>query len=435
MASNIAQPTPNPTNPGIATDPWGQTSNNPPGSQYASDYSYSTSSLWMEAIKREIIDVAPQRYLALKVLYQMAFQNRIRSEHKYFEKDWQRPEILVNAWNHNTGVITLSGTYATEELMPATKGDIIQCPGGTVLIVTDRTHSAVADSATLTVAAQTGGSLTAGLMSADDYLNIGGPVIADGMNEFLHYDRVKVDEKFNYIMNFQRACRWGRRELVEAQNSGTTNYLELDKQEKIDQIRVDMMWALFNGYRGEFSIPGATSGNYKAKTMYGIYPLMVNAGAPHTSVTASGLREAFKWLAFESNHKAEGGTRVVYATAENITKLSEAYKATLTRFKPEDKMADLDLDMIKFGGMNFVMVPCELFRERTVFPETWKDKLIIVDQASLTPVILANTPHMDMGMTDNKQRGSYRDYTDWWVEAQIGLEYANPAGGFYIDLT
>jgi len=113
-----------------------------------------------------------------------------------------------------------------------------------------------------------------------------------------------------------------------------------------------------------FIILGSVSGNYSAKCTEVYFQSMSRAGSLNATVSLSGLPTAFESLAHASNYKREGGTRFVYATDANLFQLSKAYKDEKTRYTPESKLADLNLEQIVLGTARFVLVPCELFKRR-----------------------------------------------------------------------
>jgi hypothetical protein len=169
--------------------------------------------------------------------------------------------------------------------------------------------------------------------------------------------------------------------------------------------------------------------------MGGIYPTMIAAGAPAVSAAVSGLQTAFETLAFQTNFKKEGGVRMVYGTDEKLYELSKVYKEDKVRYEPNSKIADLNLYQYNIGNMKFVPVSCELFRDDSVLPPAFKDRLIVVDQESIKPVKFKGMPQIQVGQTNNMQRGSYRNYTDWWVQANLSMQFNNPQGGFIIDIS
>jgi len=371
----------------------------------------------------------------LKILYAKPMAEMPSDEFSYFERTFGRPPIVVDAWDHTTGTMALAANYAAATDVPVVVGDVLYTTTGVPVIVTSVSFVTGAGNTDIVVAAQTGGSLTAGMFSASDVVAIQAPIIADGMDSFLHYDRMKTVERYNYIQLFQRANRWSKIELQKLINMGTTDYYSHETQEKIKQLRNDLFSAYFNGTRGEFSIPGENSTFWKAKCMGGIYPSMVAAGSEHATVALGGLKTAFEELAFDTNYKAEGSVRFVYGTDKMIYELSKSYKEDKVRYTPDNMIANLNLDEIRVGSQRYVLVPCELFKENSVLPEEWATKLLVLDQDSITPVKMTGLPHIEVGVTDNKSRGSYRDYEDWWVKAMLSMKFNNPVGSFYIDVT
>ncbi len=403
---------------------------NPLGSTYDA---VNVTNLIRDAIQYAIYDLAPAQYDALKILSMAPVETSTLDEFVYKEMVWWREALTVHSWANPT--ITLSGTYAQESDIPVQVNSIICDPAGTPYIVVALSHSAVADSSTIDVAVQTGAAaLGAGTFVAADVLSIQGQLIADGMNTMQNPTRTRLVDRYNYIEFFQRTERWDTIQLQKLINAGTTNVLDLEKQEKIRQIRLDLLSTYFNGTRGEFTVIEA-AGNKKSKTTGGVYPLMVAGGSSHSTVSLSGLQTAFEALAFDTNYKAQGAVRFIYGCDELLYELSKAYKEDGIRYAPNDKVADLNLTLYKVGSMQFVPVSCELFRDTGTFPETWASKLLVIDQDTITRKVLAGIPAEDMGETDDKRQGAYMDYKYWWVAAQLGLQMNNVMGSFYIDVT
>jgi hypothetical protein len=263
-----------------------------------------------------------------------------------------------------------------------------------------------------------------------DYFSIQAPVVADGQNFLSHYDRMKKIERYNYIQLMHRDKRWTRKELTKFANLSTTNYFDLDKKEQMDLLLQDMFISLWNGTRGEVdvTVPGQATYPYKGMTMGGIFPLMVAAGvASATGVTKATLQEAFEGLAFETDYKTEGGVRFIFAQNALLYELSKAWKETGLRYTPESKIADLNLSIYKIGDMQFVPVATELFKEISCFPKTWQHRLFIVDTDTLQPVCMRGYQPVELGQTLPKgQGGSINDYTEWWIQGMLSLQFNNP---------
>lgn len=402
---------------------------NPLGSSYDGN---NTTNLIAQAIERIIYDQSPKQYDALKLINMIPMADTPSDEFFYKEKVFSREPLTVYGWNHSNATVTLAGTYAKEDDIGVKTNHVIM-KAGVPYIITGVTLGG-ANASILTVAVQTGATaLDAQTFAANDILNIAGPVIADGMDSLGDPVRVRTIERYNYVQLFQRTQKWTTLELQKLINNATTNILDYEKEEKLDQIRLDLFVALFAGKRGEFTVI-ESSGNKKAKTMNGVYPSLVDGGAQHASPSLSGLNDAFETLAFATNHKSLGGVRMVFATDELLYQLAKSYKEPGIQYTPNDRIADLNLTKYKFGTMDIVPVPCDLFRANGVLGSEWENRMLVLDMNTLKRKKVAGLPAQDMGQTDNKQKGSLRDYIYWWVWAQQSLQFNDVAGSFYLDV-
>lgn len=418
--------------PGIGNSPYGLPNTNSEASNYANDSGYSPdeSLLIAKEIKKVIFDAAPKQYMALKLLFARPFEDRGSDEHTYLEKTFGRTALIANAvvaavaaTPGSPAAQTLTFTAASMEFI--TPDLILIYPNNQKAVV--RT---IASATTVTVESQTSDSLPA--VAVGDVFATQSTIVADAMDYFSNYSRMDVVERYNYIQFFLRAARWGKIELQKHINMGTTNYLVVDKEEKIKQLRVDLFNTLFNGQRGEFRI----SNGYLAKAMGGIYPTMVAAGSMSANPTIAGLRPAFEALAFATNYKMEGEVRFIYATHEMLFEISKIFKEPGLRYAPNDEIAKLDLKEYDFGGMKFVPVPCELFKEASCFPSAWKRRILVLDQETIVPVKMKGLPQMSAEQTtlDKGPNGTREAFKDFYVEAQMGLEFNNPPASFWIDV-
>lgn len=417
--------------PGTGNSPYGNIAANPQASNYgtASGFSATETILIAKAVREAIFDAAPEQYMALRLVFEKDFEEVNLDEFEYLEKTFGRTALEANAIVAAQAAVpgaiqtqTLTLTAATATKIGIDK--IVIYPDGTKATIT-----AVLSATTFTVKSQTGVGLPA--IAVGDIFSIQSTLVADGANYFADYERTQTITRYNYIQMFLRARRWTRMELLKYQNAGTTNYLDIDRKDKIDQLRVDLFNSFFNGTRGEFQL----SSGAPAKSMGGIYPTMVAAGSMTANPTIAGLRTAFETLAFKTNFKKEGGTRMIYATDEMLYELSKIFKDPGTRYAPSDKIADLNLTEYRMGTMKFVPVPCELFKEQSCFPKEWARKILVLDQETISPVKMKGLPSMFSGTTlDKGANGTREDFKDWYTEANLSLRFNNPLGSFYIDV-
>lgn len=429
-------PQPNITLPGYATSPFGAATINPEGSTYASTYTHATTDLVRKYVENQIFDATNKQY---KALYTFMYRNAIKevgsTQHYYKENVFGREAMTVFGWVDGTQTITLAGTYAAATDVPVSVGDVIVIPQtNRPVMVRTITWSAVINSTTIVVGVQNGtAALGAGEVVAADVLSLQAPIIADGMDTFSHFDRMPVVDRYNYIQMFQRNRRWGNVEYLEMVNNATTDFMNWDKANQLEQLRVDAFTTWINGTRGEINIPRAGGGNLPAKMMGGIYPTMVAAGAPSTSTTLSGLPAAFETLGFQTNTLAVGAQRIVLGTDAMLYELSKSHKTSMF-YTPNDKIANLNLEVYKLGTMDFVPIPCPLFDNSSVFPEFFSRTLMVIDLDTITPVKLRGMEHISMGQTNDMANGTRETYTDWWVKMQFGMQFNNPQAGFIINI-
>lgn len=416
--------------PGIGNAPFGNVNTNPQASNYGatSGYSAQESLLIAKAIKEAIFDAAPEQYNALKLVFEKGFTEYNNDEFEYLESTFGRSALEANSVVAAQAAVV--GAVQTQ-VIALTAATITHIGNDLVIIYSDGTKGIVRAVAGLniTVESQTSAGLPA--VAVGDIFSIQGSIYGDGENGFSNYERLETITRYNYIQQFLRACRWGRVELLKHQNSGTTNFLDKDKKEKMRQLRTDLFNSFFNGTRGEFRL----ASGLPVKSMGGIFPTMVAAGSMNSNPTLAGLRAAFEKLAFATNHKKEGGTRMIYATDEMLYELSKIFKDPGTRYAPTDMIANMNLTEYKMGTMRFVPVPCELFKDQSCFPKDWNRKMLVLDQETINPVKMKGLPAMETGTTLSKgPNGTRENFEDTWYGANLSLEFNNPLGSFYLDV-
>ena len=415
-------------NPAVS-NPFGIVNANAQGANYATESGYSAETLILlgKEVQREIFDAAPQQFNALKVLFSKNFETVGSDEHEYLEHSFGRSSLTANAISAAVGATP--GSPASQNIT-LTAASISRVGLNYIITYPDNTQAIVRSINTgtnvITVESITSGALPA--VADDDIFAIRSTIDGDGFSGFTTYERLETVTRYNYVQFFMRVARWGEIEQQKFINMGTTNYMDADKKEKVRQLRTDLFVSFFNGVRGEFQLSGGTP----AKSMGGIYPLMIAAGATPSNPTISGLKSAFEAAAFATNYKAEGGVRFVFGTDEMLYELSKAFKEPGIYYTPDNKIADLNLDLYKIGTMRFVPVPCELFKEASCFPAAWSRRLLCVDMESVQPVIMKGFPPVEMGSTLGMQ--IRERFKDWWVRAQLSLRYNNPLSGFIIDV-
>jgi hypothetical protein len=351
----------------------------------------------------------------------------------YMEKTFGRTVLQHIASDVVGSAATQSIELSTGGAANITKNKIIVYPTNRKAVVT-----AVNTTTDVIDVIKLNGQANLPALTGEEYFAIQTSVIADGQNFLTHYDRMKKIERYNYLQLMHRDKRWSRKEITKFANLGITTYFEDDKQEQLDLLLQDMFASLWNGERAEANVTNPEgSGVYKAKTMGGIYPLMVSAGSSNsTGVTASQLKDTFETLAFATNYKVVGATRFIFGVDHLLYELAKEYKETGTRYTPNDKIADLNLWEYRIGDMRFVPVSTELFRESSMFPATWGARMFVLDLDTIQTVCMKGYEPIEMGQTSPKgQNGSINDFTEWWIQGMLSLKMNNPLSSFYIDTT
>lgn len=416
--------------PGNGNAPFGNLPANPEGSRYAVESGYTTAEtiLLEKAVAEAIFDSTPEQYKALRIIFEKTAMEKNLDEFEYLEKTFGRNSLESTAVV--AAVAAVPGAQVTQ-VIAMTATSITYITPDLVIVYPDGTKGIIQVIAGLnvTVASQTSAGLPA--VAIGDIFSIQSTIYADGMTSFSNYERMQTITRYNYIQLFLRAARWGRIERQKHINAGRTNYLQLDQEEKMEQLRVDLFTSFFNGTRGEFLL----AGGLPAKAMGGIYPTMQAAGSMSANPTLAGLRAAFETLAFQTNYLKEGGTRFIYATDEMLYELSKIFKDPGLRYEPNDNIAKLNLKEYQMGTMKFIPVPCELFKDQACFPASWQRKLLILDQETISPVKMRGIPMLEMGATlDKGPNGTREGFKDWYVQGNLSLQFNNPLGSFTIDV-
>lgn len=416
--------------PGVNGDPYGNLNSNPEGSNYPSDSEFSPTetNLIRKSIERSLFDAAPKEYAAMKILFQKPVMEVPLDEFEYLEFTFGRNAVVADV-AAVAAVVAVPGSSVTTTFN-ATAASIEHMRENDVLTFSDNSEAIVDDITGVAVTLRSLVNEGLSAINTGDSFSVRSTITADYEDSFHNYSRLDTITRYNYVQFFLRAQRWGRIELVKWENNGTTDYLKHDKKEKIKQLRYDMFISFWNGHRGEYTM----STGRAAKSMGGIFPRMVAAGSSFSNSTLGSLASDFEAQAFATNHKARGEKMYIYGTNKSLHELSKIYKLSNVRYQTNDMKVNLDLGQIELGGKMYVLVPCELWREPSCFPADWADRLIVLDQDTVTPVKMRGIPLTEMGQTDNLQRGSREQFTDFWCKGQLSLKFNNPLASFYINI-
>lgn len=407
-------------NPGQQQEPSNLTANSV-GSRYAEEYGHKIGNLIAKVTNRNIFDAAPQQFYDLKLLNMMGSLPAASDEFFYQEVGHQREPIPVSgpaAGVNSPGqqVIPVSSTMQAATQMIVTYDNNQK---GTIVAV-DETNS------TITVAPYVGSSVPA--VADGDLLAIEAPVEEDGVDEFANYFRQREIERFNYIQLFSRAIKYGEVELHKMKNAGTTdNFLSMERKNMFRMFRTDISNVFWNGMRGE-----AITRNGRAKTTMGVVPMMNASGSSRVTVSPSQITNGLERLAIDTEYGPYGATRLFFAPNDMILQVSKAYKDALTRYTPNDMVANLMLNQINIGSTNIVLVPYNRFTDRASFPQLFSRQGVLLD---IENIRLRQMWNERSGETPDTRNNGWRKRSyEYWVDYNMGVEFNNPLACGFLEV-
>lgn len=392
------------------------------GSQYAAQYGHGSTALLARIVRHLIYNAAPKQFYADLNILGMKTPDKVGGDEFNFEEKLYGRDPIVTGANAAGGVSVQTYTVTPASIDSVTVDTIVVFPNNQKANVTAVNKSAN----TITVTALSGALLPA--VTSGDILGNVSSIEGDGGNSISQYFRATTIERTNYVQMFAKAMRFGKMELYKYNNSGTTDYLDVNRREMMDQHRIDIANAYWNGERGEVTL--ANSG--KAKTMGGIFPSMQAAGSYNVTTSSVNLRAAVKDLALNTEFGSWGDTKYLYGDNKWLLEISEAYRAQLQRYYVGDKEANLYFNGVELGSTKVVFVPMKRFSDAASFPSSWGNRVILLDQESITPVIALEE---EMGTTLGRvNNGTLNNYLDEWVTATFSVRFNNPLGSGYIDI-
>jgi hypothetical protein len=391
------------------------------GSEYAAQYGHDVSLLVQKLTNRAIFDAKPQQFMDLKLLNMVAPVQANSDEFFFQEMGYQREPLVATA-----NVLAVS--YPNTQVIPVTSVEniatntIITYPNGQKGSVTDVDTTNL----TITVTPYTGDTLPA--VAADDVIANLSSVDHDGSDGFAQYFRASTIERNNYIQLFNKAIRYNEVELHKLKNMGTTsNFLEMEKKAMFDQHRIDISNAFWIGQKGQI----ITANGTPAKTTGGVFTSMLEAGSPNALATPATLVDAFEDVVLSSEYGDYGSVRMAFLTPRIHRVLTKAYKDELTRYKPTDEIAILNLKEINIGSSRIVLVPFKRFEDAASFPSSFANRIVILDMKNIRRRQLWGERSGD---TLKLEDGIPKRYGDIWVDCNMGVEMYNPLACAWIDV-
>lgn len=383
-------------------------------SQYAQTYGYNKTDVIIQKFNEQIYDGAPAQFPLLTLLNMKSTKTVDSDEHFFSESGWQRNPVQVN------GAGAAGVSYPAQQTVPITSFDDVSedmnvvYPNGQVGNVVSLNPSA----GTVNIQPLTNSTLPT--VSSGDTLAFMATIEPDGADGFKPYFRMSHVTKYNFVQQMPFAMKWGKMEMEKYKRANQfQNYMSMQFEKFYQQARVGLENALWQGIRGEFK----TASGVAAKTMGGIDYFMTQAGSPSVTTPAATMDLALQQLVYDCQYEMEGATKFLFGAPRLIQKLSSAFKDDKTRYAPNDKIADLGLDQIKFGGINVVPVGVQRFEDSASFPVSWAKRLYLCDLSHLN-VCQFLAP--EFGNALNRASGLPVNKEEMWISYTQSIELFNP---------
>lgn len=392
------------------------------GSGYANEFGHNVTNLVQRLTNKMIFDAAPKQFFDLKLLNMNGVKEVNSDEWFYQEMGYQREPLTTTA---NASAVS----FPTTQTLTLTTVDYVSTnmlvvyPNGTkgIVVGVDTSLSQI------TVRPYSGESLPA--VTAGDILANLSTVDHDGSEGFAQYFRASTIERTQYIQLYNMAIRYSEVELHKLRKAGTTNnFLSMEQEAMFMQHRIGMSNSFWIGKKGEV----ITANGTPAKTTGGVHTAMVEAGSPYATATQSTLVDAFEDVVFSSEYGAYGDVRFAYMTPRIQRLLSKSYKEELTRYAPNDDIAMLNLKEVNVGSSRIVLVPFKRFEDRASFPESFENKIVILDHKNIKRCQLWGERS---GNTLALKDGIAKRHADIWVDSNMGVEFNNPLACAHVDVT
>jgi len=391
------------------------------GSEYAATYNHDISLLVQKLTNKAIFDAKPQQFMDLKLLNMVAPEQVNSDEYFFQEMGYQREAIVASG-------AAPAVSYPNTQVIPVQSTDNIAT--NTLISYQNGQKGSVTDvdttNLTVTVTPYAGDSLPA-VVNGEVFANLSS-VDHDGSDGFAQYFRASTIERNNYVQLFNKAIRYNEVELFKLKKAGTTsNFLEMEKKAMFDQHRIDLSNAFWLGQKGEV----LTANGTPAKTTGGVFTSMLEAGSPNAVATQATLVDAFEDVILSSEYGDYGAVRFAFLTPRQHRVLSKAYKDELTRYRPNDKVAILNLKEVNIGSSRIVLVPFKRFEDAASFPQAFANRIVILDMKNIKRCQLWGERSGD---TLKLEDGVPKRYGDIWVDCNMGVKMHNPLACAWIDI-
>lgn len=404
-----------------------------PSGGYADTYGQGYEVPFLErAVIKTIFDARDKQYSDLKFLDMGGVPEPTNDEFEYYQMGESRAPILITA---NVGGGTTQTLTVSDSSSVSVDYQVVY-PNGTIGIVYEVTNST-----TIKVKQMTAPAAALPAVVINDTLSLLSTVTADGLNYTSTYFRQDTIRTVGFCQILSRAVRMTRAETWKFQNNSyLPQYYNEQMTRNLIEFRTDVANLFWLGKKGQVQL--ASTGNSivsttgVAKTTGGVYQAMLDAGSFIQNTTIANFANMFEQMVSDTEFGNYGDTRALFMNPKLLTILSKEYKGLLTRYTPDDKMADLDLSQIQLSGSNVVFAPLKRFTSTASFPTSFRGAAFLLDMKNIRRKYFAAYP-FQQGKTLTKLQGdsNMQNWETNWIEGSIGFEINNPLafGGLFVS--
>ena len=388
---------------------------------------------WQRAVKRMIVDKAPEPWMnSLKILLM-----KPPAEVSGLTDTWYEQGLGIQAGIVQTGAAAEAGSANTTvtQTIVLTTGTADALPIDTLVGYPNSTARGVVrsnTSGTIVVGSAYGESLP--LVSAGDVLTNMGQLRGDAMDRIAYVTRETQSERYNFIQTIATPLRFGNDELIQWKNQQMTNQYEMQMKRQLQNHRIQVFTSVFAGMRGA----NLLSGGENARTTGGVFYQMTEAGSFYDAITTASFKAAFEYGAFNSNFKSPGSRKMVMARSAVLNVFQETYKQFMTRYTNAEGDIKLDINSLTIGGVQYLLVPCDIFQYNDVFGPEYRNRMFVLDLDNIELTKLKNQYFMTASTTTRdlmQGSGSLRDYVYNILFSKFGVRHQFAENSFALDIT
>lgn len=410
------------------------------GTRYLSESATAAGTVSSELLDKElfrqILDTEPTPYTTLlTLLFSMAPKSVDDLEFAQHESGVSFGPLVVDV--AGAALVPAVANTVVTQTIPITAAGFTRI--GLNMIVGYPTGSAKgtvttinSGAGTIVVSSQTGQPLPA-LVSGDTLTTGHGELVFDGQSGVYSFRRPTTIARYNYIQEIRVLEKWNRNEEEVWRRKGRTDYMSFKEKKLKRDFQYMLAINFLNGKRGQYA--STVSGEY-TRGMHGMWPWMQEYGATYVPTPVASGQAVFEAISHNTNYSSND--IIVLGHQEALQLFASWYKNQLVRYEPNDMIANLDLDAIRHAGRNFILTPCNAFRESGMFEPGFANRVFLYDRSLMRPVKFGARDLIER-INPTKQikdgDGSFRTFSVMGYEGMISYEMGNTDHSAAIDFT